>query len=71
MDGTSGALYSIFFNALARGIRSAADSQGTKTADAKVWAEAFSSAKDSFYNYTRGSSSIFALVPSFLLQNHP
>lgn len=64
MDGTSGALYSIFFNALASGIRSAATSSSTKTATSEVWAKALSSAKDSLYQYTRGAI-VFSLIASF------
>ncbi|KAL0571695.1 hypothetical protein V5O48_010256, partial [Marasmius crinis-equi] len=50
MGGTSGALYSIFFSALAQGL-STASSSGTATA--QVWSEALNSAKDKLYTYTR------------------
>jgi len=51
MDGTSGALYAIFLNALAGGIRIQTDG-GAKKADAKVWAKALSIAMDSMGRYT-------------------
>ncbi|KAK1021496.1 dihydroxyacetone kinase Dak1, partial [Friedmanniomyces endolithicus] len=51
MDGTSGALYAIFLNALAHGLRSQSDS-GSKQADAKVWAKALSIAMESMGKYT-------------------
>ncbi|KAK1058769.1 dihydroxyacetone kinase Dak1 [Friedmanniomyces endolithicus] len=51
MDGTSGALYAIFLNALAHGLRSQSDS-GSKQADAKVWAKALSVAMESMGKYT-------------------
>ncbi|KAF2859994.1 dihydroxyacetone kinase [Piedraia hortae CBS 480.64] len=51
MDGTSGALYAIFLNALARGLR---DQSGTqqKPANSKVWAEALDTAMESMSRYT-------------------
>ncbi|KAK5712950.1 dihydroxyacetone kinase Dak1 [Elasticomyces elasticus] len=51
MDGTSGALYAIFLNALAHGLRSQSDS-GSKQADPKVWAKALSIAMESMGKYT-------------------
>ncbi|KAK5122058.1 hypothetical protein LTR85_004304 [Meristemomyces frigidus] len=51
MDGTSGALYAIFLNALAHGLRSQGDG-GNKEADAAVWAKALSIAMQSMGKYT-------------------
>ncbi|KAJ6541562.1 dihydroxyacetone kinase [Mycena capillaripes] len=51
MGGTSGALYSIFFSALAQGIQSAAASTTTATPD--LWATALSAALAKLYTYTR------------------
>lgn len=55
-SGTSGALYSIFFNGLASGLRQSAEKAGSSTATNEVWADALSLAKDTLYQYTRGSS---------------
>lgn len=54
LSGTSGALYSIFFNGLASGLRSAAESKKSDVATAEVWAEALVQARDTLYQYTRG-----------------
>lgn len=54
--GTSGALYSIFFNGLASGLRSAAEKHGSKTATSAVWADALAAAKATLFEYTRGDS---------------
>lgn len=51
MDGTSGAIYAIFLNALAHGLRTQANG-GTKQADAKTWGKAASIALQSMGNYT-------------------
>lgn len=51
MDGTSGALYAIFLNALAYGIR-LQGSNGGKQADPKVWASALREASKSLAKYT-------------------
>ena len=51
MDGTSGALYAIFLNALAYGLRSQGDA-GAKQADAEVWAKALGIAVQSMGKYT-------------------
>ena len=48
MDGTSGALYAIFLNALAHGLRS----QSSGKAGAKVWAKALKIAMESMSKYT-------------------
>lgn len=48
MDGTSGALYAIFLNALAHGLRSQSGSQ----ADPSVWAKALKVAMESMGKYT-------------------
>ncbi|KAK4632571.1 Dihydroxyacetone kinase 1 [Fulvia fulva] len=50
MDGTSGALYAIFLNALAYGLREQGDSGGQ--ADPKVWATALKKAMESLAKYT-------------------
>ncbi|KAJ7206232.1 dihydroxyacetone kinase [Mycena haematopus] len=51
MGGTSGALYSIFFSALAQGIQSAAS--GASTATPELWGNALSAALTKLYTYTR------------------
>ncbi|EPQ56353.1 dihydroxyacetone kinase [Gloeophyllum trabeum ATCC 11539] len=51
MGGTSGALYSIFFSALAQGLQSSAGSQSTTSDD--IWKGAISSALAKLYTYTR------------------
>ncbi|TDZ59850.1 Dihydroxyacetone kinase 1 [Colletotrichum trifolii] len=48
MDGTSGALYAIFLNALVGGLRSLAPG----TADPKVWAAALKQSSDAMSRYT-------------------
>ncbi|CED83175.1 dihydroxyacetone kinase [Phaffia rhodozyma] len=62
MDGTSGALYSIFFNALASGLRKASEAQKTQAATAEVWAAAVSFAKNTLYEYTRARAPSRTLV---------
>lgn len=52
MDGTSGALYAIFLNALAGGLRSQGSSSGSKNADPSVWAKALKAAMESMSKYT-------------------
>lgn len=51
MDGTSGALYAIFLNALATGLRGHAG-QGAKQADTAAWAQALGVAMESLGRYT-------------------
>ncbi|KAF7194438.1 Dihydroxyacetone kinase 1 [Pseudocercospora fuligena] len=51
MDGTSGALYAIFLNSLAYGIR-LQGSGGSKTADTKIWAAALKEASKALEKYT-------------------
>ncbi|KAJ6480947.1 dihydroxyacetone kinase [Mycena sanguinolenta] len=51
MGGTSGALYSIFFSALAQGIQSSAG--GATTATPELWGSALSAALTKLYTYTR------------------
>ncbi|KAJ7748250.1 dihydroxyacetone kinase [Mycena olivaceomarginata] len=53
MGGTSGALYSIFFSALAQGIQSAAAGAGASTATPELWSTALSAALKELYTYTR------------------
>ena len=50
MDGTSGALYAIFLNALAHGLR--VQGANGKKADPQVWAKALQTAMDSMSKYT-------------------
>ncbi|CAL1715006.1 unnamed protein product [Somion occarium] len=52
MGGTSGALYSIFFSALAQGLQSNR-SPNTTSVDSTLWASAASSALTKLYTYTR------------------
>lgn len=51
-DGTSGALYNIFTNALAAGVTASATAQKSDKATAAVWAGAFDYALDALYQYT-------------------
>ncbi len=59
MDGTSGALYSIYFNALAAGLQKASD----KT-DSSLWASALSHALSILYEYTSARRPSRTLVDS-------
>ncbi|KAJ6601042.1 dihydroxyacetone kinase [Mycena vulgaris] len=52
MGGTSGALYSIFFSALAQGIQAAASESATATATPELWGAALSAALTKLYTYT-------------------
>lgn len=67
MDGTSGAIYAIFMNALATGLRSQSPSSGDKQADSKVWAQAAEVALQSLSKYTPAQPGdrtlVDALVP--------
>lgn len=49
MGGTSGALYSIFFAAIAQGLQSSSST----TADPETWSKALTSALAKLYTYTR------------------
>ncbi|KAK5167818.1 dihydroxyacetone kinase Dak1 [Saxophila tyrrhenica] len=51
MDGTSGALYAIFLNALAGGIRQQGSSS-SQSADPAIWAKALKAALDAMSKYT-------------------
>ncbi|ESK97846.1 dihydroxyacetone kinase [Moniliophthora roreri MCA 2997] len=51
MGGTSGALYSIFFSALAQGLTTEASSSSTYTP--QIWTGALKSALEKLYSYTR------------------
>nr|AFO55210.1 dihydroxyacetone kinase [Moniliophthora perniciosa] len=51
MGGTSGALYSIFFSALAQGLTTEASSSSTATP--QIWSGALKSALEKLYSYTR------------------
>ncbi|KAJ6617440.1 dihydroxyacetone kinase [Mycena sp. CBHHK59/15] len=52
MGGTSGALYSIFFSALAQGLQAAAG-KSTATAMSELWGAALTTALAKLYTYTR------------------
>jgi len=52
MDGTSGALYAIFLNALAFGLRSQNKTSNSEPATPKTWAQALRSASESLARYT-------------------
>ncbi|KAA1470321.1 dihydroxyacetone kinase 1 [Dentipellis sp. KUC8613] len=52
MGGTSGALYSIFFSALAQGLTAAARGK-SEAATPEIWAQALESALARLYTYTR------------------
>ncbi|OAV92706.1 hypothetical protein PTTG_09796 [Puccinia triticina 1-1 BBBD Race 1] len=59
MGGTSGGLYSIYFNALAVGI---GKSKNTKKIDSQAWAEASDYALNTLYKYTRARSPSRTLI---------
>ncbi|KAF8887292.1 dihydroxyacetone kinase 1 [Infundibulicybe gibba] len=61
MGGTSGALYSIFFSALAQGLASQSMRAGDVVAP-EAWAQALSSALAKFYTYTRARAPSRTLV---------
>lgn len=67
MDGTSGAIYAIFLNALATGLRKQSPKSGEKEVDSKVWAEAAQFAVQSLSKYTPAKPGdrtlVDALVP--------
>ena len=67
MDGTSGAIYAIFLNALATGLRAQSPSSGEKQADSEVWARAAEVALKSLSKYTPAKPGdrtlVDALVP--------
>lgn len=51
-DGTSGALYSLFFNGLAAAVPKVASDSKASNANAAVWAESASQALNTLYGYT-------------------
>ena len=51
-DGTSGALYNIFFNALSAGVTAAAGQQKSDKATSAVWAGALDYALNALFQYT-------------------
>ncbi|KAH8927700.1 Dak1-domain-containing protein [Atractiella rhizophila] len=53
MGGTSGGLYSIFFNGLAKGLRTAKEEKGATEANQEVWARGLDLALNTLYGYTR------------------
>lgn len=52
MDGTSGALYAIYLNALAAGLRNQAPGSGKQQVDSKIWGKAAHHALQSMGKYT-------------------
>ncbi|KAG9658204.1 dihydroxyacetone kinase, partial [Aureobasidium melanogenum] len=52
MDGTSGAIYAIFLNALAAGLRSQSPDSGKKEVTTEVWAKAAKQALEGLGKYT-------------------
>ncbi|OCH87380.1 dihydroxyacetone kinase [Obba rivulosa] len=74
MGGTSGALYSIFFSALAQGVQ--AHHGGSNTLTPEHWAAALVAARDKLYTYTRARPPSRTLVDPLdafvnaLSQNH-
>lgn len=62
MDGTSGALYAIYLNALAAGLRTQSSSSGKQEASAKVWAKAAQHALESMSKYTPAQTGDRTLV---------
>jgi len=52
MDGTSGAIYAIFLNALAAGLRSQTPGSGKKEATIEIWANAAKQALEGLGKYT-------------------
>lgn len=52
MDGTSGALYAIFLNALSHGLREQDTTEGPVKVDAKIWAKALQSSVVALGTYT-------------------
>ncbi|KAL7817344.1 dihydroxyacetone kinase [Trichoderma gracile] len=67
MDGTSGALYAIFINALASGLQSQSTSQNKTAVTVKTWAAALQAAVQSLARYTPAQPGdrtvVDALVP--------
>jgi triose/dihydroxyacetone kinase / FAD-AMP lyase (cyclizing) len=51
MDGTSGAIYAIFLNALASGLRQQ-DSSSSQPVTVEIWSKALSSSQQSLSKYT-------------------
>ncbi|PLW07657.1 hypothetical protein PCANC_24963 [Puccinia coronata f. sp. avenae] len=60
MGGTSGGLYSIYFNALAVGMGKT--ERGSKTIDAQAWANGLDYALNTLYKYTRARSPSRTLI---------
>lgn len=61
MDGTSGALYAIFLNAVAYGLREQSGDGGS-SADSKVWAKALGTAQNTLGQYTQAKPGDRTLV---------
>lgn len=65
MDGTSGAIYAIFLNALAAGLREQ-DSGSKEAVDAKVWAAALESSMQALGKYTPATSGDRTLMDALI-----
>jgi len=65
MDGTSGALYAIFLNALAWGLRSQ-DTGSSKAVDQQTWAKALKSAMGDLAKYTPATTGDRTLMDSLI-----
>lgn len=65
MDGTSGAIYAIFLNALAYGLRSQ-DNGSQQQVDAQVWAKACKSAMEDLAKYTPAAPGDRTLMDSLV-----
>ncbi|KAK5100946.1 dihydroxyacetone kinase Dak1 [Exophiala xenobiotica] len=65
MDGTSGALYAIFLNALAYGLRSQ-DTGSSKAVDQQTWAKACKSAMGDLAKYTPATTGDRTLMDSLI-----
>ena len=65
MDGTSGAIYAIFLNALAAGLRDQ-DSGSSKEVDAKTWAAALQAALKDLGKYTPAAIGDRTLIDSLV-----
>ncbi|KAK5947403.1 dihydroxyacetone kinase Dak1 [Knufia obscura] len=65
MDGTSGAIYAIFLNALAFGLRSQ-DTGSSKAVDSQTWAKAMKSAMGDLAKYTPATKGDRTLMDSLI-----
>ena len=65
MDGTSGAIYAIFLNALAAGLREQ-DSGSAKEVDAKTWSAALESSMKALAKYTPATTGDRTLMDALI-----